>query len=353
MLVKIVGIHKITRLLATGERATYFYAWRGGPRITAKPGTRAFLAEYHKLTRQRPDAPGKGTVSELIREYLKSPTYRNLAESTKKSYDWAIDKIEAKFFDLEISALSERGARKAILEWRDAKFGHTPRAADLVMAVMSKIIAFAVDREDISRHPLEKVQKLADSSRRDSIWSDAQVAAFKAKAPARMVLALELARWTGQRQGDLLALTWSAYDGAHITLRQGKTGARVRVRVAADLKALLDAEKTRREAADKNGGNVLAALTILTNRSGCPFKEGFRSSWAKACVAAGVAGVTFHDLRGTFVTLAHREGASIREIAEVTGHSEKDAERIIRKHYLAGDNAVIRLEKRNEKLRKL
>ena len=110
----------------------------------------------------------------------------------------------------------------------------------------------------------------------------------------------------------------------------------MRVKVAQELKALLDAQ-TR------------TAVTILTNRSGAPYKEGFRSSWAKAAEAAGVKGVTFHDLRGTFITLAHRNGASIREIAEVSGHTEKDAEAIIRKHYLAGDSAVTKLENRNKK----
>lgn len=335
MRIKLVGVHKVKGKLADGSTVTYYYAWRGGPRIMAKPNTRAFGIEYHRLTRAREDAPGKGNVAELIREYLKSPAYQKLRPSTQKSYDWAIRKIEDEFFDLPIRALGEKGARKFLLEWRDG-FSDTPRAADMVMAVLSKIIAFAVDREDIPKHPLEKVEKLADSSRRDSIWTDEQVAAFKAKAPARMVLALELARWTGQRQGDLLKLTWSAYDGTHITLRQSKTGARVRVRVAQELKALLDAQKR-------------TAVTILTNRSGLPYKEGFRSSWAKACELAGVSGVTFHDLRGTFITLAHREGSSIREIAEVTGHSEKDAESIIRKHYLAGDSAVTRLENRNKK----
>lgn len=335
MRIKLVGVHKVKRTLADGSSVTYYYAWRGGPRINAAPHSRAFGIEYHRLTRAREDAPGKGNVAELIREYLKSPAYRKLRPSTKTSYDWAIRKIEDEFFDLPIQALGEKGARKFLLEWRDG-FADTPRAADMVMAVLSKIIAFAVDREDIARHPLEKVEKLASSSRKDNIWSDAQVEAFKAKAPARMVLALELARWTGQRQGDLLKLTWSAYDGTHITLRQSKTGARVRVKVAQELKALLDAqEKT--------------AVTILTNRSGLPYKEGFRSSWAKACELAKVTGVTFHDLRGTFITLAHREGASIKEIAEVSGHSEKDAEAIIRKHYLAGDSAVTRLENRNKK----
>jgi len=334
-----VGVHKVKAKLANGSSVTYYYAWRGGPRINAAPGSRAFGIEFHRLTRSREDAPGKGNVAELIRGYLKSQAYRKLRPSTQKSYDWAISKIEDEFFDLPIRALGEKGARKFLLEWRDS-MAATPRAADMVMAVLSKIIAFAVDNEDIPKHPLEKVEKLASSSRKDNIWSDAQIAAFKAKAPARMVLALELARWTGQRQGDLLKLTWSAYDGTHITLRQSKTGARVRVKVAQELKALLDAqEKT--------------AVTILTNRSGLPYKEGFRSSWAKACELAGVSGVTFHDLRGTFITLAHREGASIKEIAEVSGHSEKDAEAIIRKHYLAGDSAVTRLEKRNERLGKL
>ena len=339
MRIKLVGVHKVKGKLADGSAVTYYYAWRGGPRINAAPGSRAFGIEYHRLTRARPDAPGKGNLSELIREYLKSPAYTNLADSTKKSYDWAINKIEDEFFDLPIRALGEKGARKLILEWRDS-FAATPRAADMVIAVLSKIIAFAVDREDIPKHPLEKIEKLADSSRKDNIWSDEQVAAFKAKAPARMVLALELARWTGQRQGDLLKLTWTAYDGTHITLRQSKTGARVRVKVAKELKALLDAQKR-------------TAVTILTNRSGLPYSEGFRSSWAKACELAGVEGVTFHDLRGTFITLAHREGSSIKEIAEVSGHSEKDAEAIIKKHYLAGDSAVTRLENRNEKTDKL
>lgn len=352
MLVKLVGIHKVKAKLADGSAVTYYYAWRGGPRINAKPNSRAFLAEYHRLTRTRPDAPGKGTLSELIREYLKSAAYQRRTDNTKKSYDWAIDKIEAEFFDLPIAAMGERGARKMLLEWRDRVFAATPRAGDMVMAVLSKIISFAVDREDIDRHPLEKVEKLADSTRRDAIWTDKQVNAFKAKAPTRMVLALELARWTGQRQGDLLALTWSAYDGTHITLRQGKTGAKVRVKVADELKAMLDGEKARRERENREEGKI-AALTILTNRSGQPFKEGFRSSWAKAMDSAGIEGVTFHDLRGTFITLAHREGSSIRDIAEVTGHSEKDAERIIRKHYLAGDSAVTRLENRNKRLKEM
>ena len=45
-----------------------------------------------------------------------------------------------------------------------------------------------------------------------------------AVASKEMEIAIVLALWTGQRQGDLLRLPWSAYDGKHIRLRQSKTG---------------------------------------------------------------------------------------------------------------------------------
>ena len=41
---------------------------------------------------------------------------------------------------------------------------------------------------------------------------------------------------TGQRQGDLLRVPWSAYDGKTIKLRQKKTGAYVPIPVADELK---------------------------------------------------------------------------------------------------------------------
>lgn len=341
MLVRLVGVHSVKGKLANGERVTYHYAWRGGPRIKAEEGTPEFAVEYHRLTRARPKGPGAGTLAELIRTYVNSEAYKARKASTRKGYDWALDKIEAEFFDMPYAGITQKGFRGEVLAWRDEEFGETPRAGDLVIAVFGMVLAFGVDREIIDRNPLEKVQKLADSTRRDIIWTDEQVAKFRASAPARLVLAMELARWTGQRQGDLLRLTWTAYDGYYISLTQAKTGARVRVKVAAPLKALLDAQKR---------GN---AVTIITNRSGLPYTEGFKASWRKAVEKAGIAGVTFHDLRGTFVTLAHRAGSSIKEIAEVTGHEEKEAERIIRKHYLKADGAVTKLELGNNKGTKL
>ena len=334
--IKLVGIHKVRNALAKGRgEAVYYYAWRGGPRIMADPDKdeNAFLAEYVRLMREKPNAPYAACMAEIIREYIKSPAYTGLKPSTREGYDLAIKAIEATFFDMPCRKIEAHGSRTIFLEWRDEIAATRPRTADLYMSVLKRILWFGFDREMISRHPLEKVEKVSDGTRRDMIWTDDDIARFKASASEPLVRAMMLAIWTGQRQGDLLKLTWKAYDGRSITLRQSKTNAHVRVKVSEELRAYLDAVKR----AD--------AVTILTNGQGKPWATGFKSSWRKAVEKAGIEGKTFHDLRGTFVTLAYRSGASIKEIAEVSGHSEKDAESIIRKHYLVSSAAVEKIEK--------
>lgn len=346
MKVDLVGIHRVKKRLANGDTVFYHYAWRGGPRMKAAPDSPEFVAEFVRLMRDRPEAPFQGCLAEIIREYLKSPVYMTLKDSTKEGYDIAIKAIETEFFAITAKQISETGSRQLFLQWRDDIAKTHPRKADLFMSVLKRILWFGLDREMISRHPLEKVEKIDAGTRRDIIWTDDEIALFKngrkgpdgkwqiKPASEPLVRAMLLGLWTGQRQGDLLKLTWRAYDGQSIALRQSKTGAHVRVKVSKELKECLDNVKR---------GD---AVTILTNGQGQPWATGFKSSWRKAVERAGIEDRTFHDLRGTFVTLAYRNGASIKEIAEVSGHSEKDAEGIIRKHYLVSSAAVEKIEAR-------
>ncbi|MGV0879506.1 tyrosine-type recombinase/integrase [Martelella sp. FLE1502] len=350
MKVKLVGIHRVKKKLADGSEREYFYAWRGGPRMREEPFSLEFTAEYVRLTRDRPDSPYQDAMAGIIKEYQKSPAFLNLKPSTREGYDFAIKAIETDFFDMSAETISAPGTRRLFLEWRDEIGMKHPRKADLYMSVLKRILSFAVDREMITRHPLEHVEKISDGTRRDVIWTDAEIERFRnglrdpddpekwkhKPAPEPLQRALMLALWTGQRQGDLLKLTWNAYDGQAIYLRQGKTGSHVRVKASKELRDCLDSAPR---------GD---AVTILTNSRGKPWTSGFKSSWRKAVAAAGIKDRTFHDLRGTFITLAYREGASIKEIAEVSGHSEKDAEGIIRKHYLVSGAAVERIESRTK-----
>lgn len=61
---------------------------------------------------------------------------------------------------------------------------------------------------------------------------------------------------------------------------------------------------------------------ILLTTAGTPWTgAGFRASFNKSRIAAGVIGLTFHDLRGTAVTRLALMCAEIPEIAAIMGHS--------------------------------
>jgi len=99
-------------------------------------------------------------------------------------------------------------------------------------------------------------------------------------------------------------------------------------------------------------------VTILTNTEGNSWtSDRFRTSWGRACARAKIGGVTFHDIRGSAVTRLALAGASVPEIASLTGHSVKDVEVILDAHYLGRDvrlaESAMRKRERKEKRTKV
>lgn len=121
------------------------------------------------------------------------------------------------------------------------------------------------DRGIITTNPCERGYRLYSGSRRDKIWSEDDITSLLSTAPPEIQLALMLAIWTGQRQGDLRRLPWSGYDRTHTRLKQSKTGRRIVMPAGARLKALSDISERR--------GPV-----ILTNSFGRPWTSDGRPS---------------------------------------------------------------------------
>jgi integrase len=119
-------------------------------------------------------------------------------------------------------SLRQRRAQAASNHRPPDTLKQTPRAAPRARPLTSVVDA----------NPCERGGRLYSGNRRDKIWSLEDELAFLDRAPHHLHLPLTLALWTGQRQGDLLRLTRSAYDGNKIVLRQSKTGARVSIPVA-------------------------------------------------------------------------------------------------------------------------
>jgi integrase len=340
MRIRLKGLNSITKRLADGSRRTYWYAWKGGPPLCGEPGTPEFTASYNEAC-ARKVTPSTGKLLSVLQAYQASDDFLDRAERTKLDYTRQIKLIEREFADFPLSAMTDKRTRGIFKAWRERLADVSRRQADYAWAVLALILAWGKDRGLVTANPCEKGGRLYRGSRAEKVWTAEDEAAFLQRAPAHLHLPLLLALWTGQRQGDLLRLPWSAYDGTHIRLRQSKTGARVVIKVGVPLKAALDAATKR-------------STIILTNSDGAPWSpDGFRASWGKACRRAGVVGVTFHDLRGTAVTRLALAGCTEAEIATITGLSLRSVRAIIDTHYLnrdqaLGDSAITKLETRTK-----
>jgi len=109
--------------------------------------------------------------------------------------------------------------------------------------VLRLLLNFAIDEGLIDRNPAERL-RLVGTPPRTAVWSDNDIQAFvntalDADRPS-LALAVLLGAHLGQREGDILRLSWTQYDRAEIELRQQKTGKFLRVPLTEVLKTALD-----------------------------------------------------------------------------------------------------------------
>jgi integrase len=340
MRIRLKGLNSKSKKLADGSVVTYYYAWKGGPRLKGTIGSAEFIASYHEAVSAK-KAPPSGVLLSLLMAYQSSAEFIALRDRTRSDYVKQIKLIELAFGDMPLAALSARGARAEFMAWRDRLAIRSHRQADYAWTVLARVLSWSKNRGLVSENPCERGGRLYRGNRAENVWSPEDEAAFYRTAPKHLHLPVILALWTGQREGDLLRLTWSAYDGQTIRLKQSKTGARVVIPVGEPLRAALDAEPRR-------------SPVILLNSEGKPWTpDGFRASFAKGRAKAGIVGVTFNDLRGTAVTRLALAGSTEAEIATITGHSLRDVRSILDSNYLQRDpelgrSAIRKLERRTE-----
>lgn len=228
----------------------------------------------------------------------------------------------------------------AALSWGGRRGRHrlpANPAADLGMTTPPPRVRFA------TRAEIEALVAAADAAGRPEIGD--------------MVI---LGVWTGQRQGDRLALEDNGLLNGRRRFLQGKTGARVAIREAPELESRLAASAERRRPA--RAAALLAAATpaeraevearfrrVILNetvdkRHGKCFWRPYtamhysheftrlRRIAARTCPT--LADFQELDLRDTAVTWLALAGCDIPEICAVTGHSLESATRVLR-HYLA------------------
>jgi integrase len=326
---------------ANAKGRTYYYAWRGGPRLRGEPGSPEFMASYNEAIENR-RTPNTDRFRSLVTLYRASRDYAALADSTKKNWAPWLDRVGEYFGDLRIAQFDRpEKIRPLIRRWRN-QWADRPRTADYGVQVLSRVLSYAVDPlGKIGGNPCEGIKQLYSGNRSDVIWTEADITRLKQTCSAEIAHAVDLASHTGLRLADLLRLSWSHIGEDAIVIATGKSKQRRQAIVP-----LYDALR-----------HVLASIpkcstTILASTRHRPWtRDGFGSSFNKAKIEARLVerDLHFHDLRGTAATRFYVAGLPERVIAEIMGWEEDHVARIIRRYVdrSAATKAII--QRLNEK----
>ncbi len=295
-----MNVKHIKRVRSKGR--VYHYHQVTGERLSDDPDERIERVVEINAGLGKPTRPREGTLAAVATEYRKSPEYKSLRPKTQKDYLRYLDLLCERWGAFSVTGIR----RKHVLALRD-QLGDTPATANTAVKVLRVLLAFAVDREYRQDNPAKGIKKLTTGPGY-SAWPDWAIERFLETAPPMMVLAMKLGLHTGQREADVLGMSWHNIDGGMIHVVQGKTGAKLAIPMHSDLRDALERQER-------------VSPMILTTETGKPYRgSNFRYHWVKAMKAAGLEGMTFHGLRYTAATKLAEAGCSLKEIAAITGH---------------------------------
>jgi Phage integrase family len=257
--------------------------------------------------------PPRDTIGGLIQNYRNSDGYHTLAPGTVKYYNRYLRDIEALGPGLPFASFTRRAVVDFIQSYPKA---HQRRQAAAVLKNLFRLARY----HGVVETDTAAALRLKTSKPRDRIWSDDEIARWLAAAAAEaphMVTSFLLLQFTAQRPTDILKLAWPHYSGSALRLRQQKTGALLDVPVHPVLRTHLDALSRKGP-----------SLTIVAYRSRpvryARFNERFRRIAAAASIDAQA-----RDLRRTAMLRMAEAGATVPQIASVSGHSIEATQHIL------------------------
>lgn len=230
--------------------------------------------------------------------------------------------------------LVEDITRQQIRDWHRKRKDH-PVDTNRDLAVLSKMLSFAVEMDWIQLNPCMGIPRFKEHAR--DTWLDEQdLPKFKtalAKFGGPHADAIRFMALTGWRVSEVRSLTWDEVDLGRLTVRLGdtKTGAQVRW-LDQDAAAILERQPHRvGYAFSKRRGYALDVKHI-------------NATLGDICTAAGIERITCHTLRRTAATWAAISGAGTHELRETFGWATTAmADRYVKKAESLGKRGASRV----------
>lgn len=339
-------------------------------RLNAEADQARERAHAAPAPRRRARGPAHGSVSALVAAYRGSVYFRDLAASTQRGYDQALDRLEA-WAGPEPASRITPGMVQTF--YRDLRT-RTPAFAAAIVRVGRLLYAAGRRLDMVTSNPFER-PALVGTDKSGKLWPreaiEAVVRAADAIGRHSIGTAVIVNSWAGQREGDVLRMPRTLLDAQAVHLRQRKTGAAVRLPLA-DVPAVV--ERVGQELERLRARGVEATTLIVSEETGRPYTSDDFRAWfrrVRDLAARGdaqlglppapsfvvdylVAGratdaadaytvrldeLWFMHLRHTAVVRMAEAGVDLVQVAAVTGHSEQTVQQIMQ-HYAVKTGAL-------------
>jgi integrase len=247
--------------------------------------------------------------------------FTSLAHNTRKNYLRQLGLIKATLGPIPLDGIT----RKVLVEYLETAPGTGPLRR-VSRNVWLNLFSLAIARGGAKDNPATGLI-LPGSPRRTQLWMHDDIAAWlefceQDRGGRRWRMLFMLLLYTGQRIGDVLAMTWADYDGDYIkVVAQQKTGAKVDVYCHHTLNAELGAWRTSQR---------VMGPTILTRYDGKSLSYNrVRNRTTEILKEIERPHLQLRDLRRTAATTLAEAGCTVPQIAAITGHSIEKCQRIL------------------------
>lgn len=256
-----------------------------------------------------------GTFASVIRAFLASKKFADLAESTQWGYRHALKLAE---HPESLGPVPVDELRPALVQAFLDGLADRPAAQRTAQTAIKSLEKWAIVR-DLLPQQISLGTEAPGSDGGHVPWTDEQVAYAEATAPPHISRVITLAANTGQRGSDLVKMRWTDiedFDGQPgINVLQVKTGLQIWVPLTAALRSVLGTWERR-------------PGFLILKEDGHPFtRQQLSNQWLRlrdtnpAFADHRAGSLVIHGLRGTAVVRLRRAGASIPQIGDMVGMS--------------------------------
>jgi integrase len=316
----------------------YYYQYRRGKpdagprnRLPDNPHSPEFWAALnrHRYAEQAGTSPSTGlrkTIERMVADYIASPHFNSLAASTRREYVRYLQMISEGIGNEHPDALEPHDVARI----RDNIGIEKPGKANAMVRVIGALFVWGRERGWCKMNPADGIKKLRGGEWQP--WTPFALAAIDKLRPD-IAFACRVALHTGQRMGDVIAMSRSAVQGAKIFVRQEKTGKELLIPLHPEI---------RHHIATGTGCRVCWKQAGDGDWTTEQFEAAFQRERAKV---DELKGVVFHGLRKNAAVKLAEVGCTTHEIASITGMSLPMVE-----HYTRGVRQALLAERAMEKV---